>query len=83
MEVIFCSGSSSVIRAYPAFLKLALVFSTYCRFGSGCLSQSPHALSNDLLMASKLDMSSWSIFAGLSDFLSSWNGAIFSDYRGI
>ena len=51
LEVNFFSSCSSIISAYPDVLKLASAMMTYCRPVIGCLSASPQASANAVLMA--------------------------------
>ena len=67
-DVSFCSGSSSIISAYPDALKLASVMRTNCLPASGCFSDSLQMLSRVLFIWSKFLMSSLETVTVLSVF---------------
>ena len=65
-DCIFWSGLSSIMRAYPALLKLASVFKTSCVPGMGCFNASWQASLRALLTESIVSFNSDVIFNGTS-----------------
>ena len=81
-EVYFCSGSSSVRRAYTAAEKLASDIKANCLLGNGYLSASSQHRSRSLLMVLNCCIRSC-VTNNLSSFLSIWKkSANFSDSLG-
>ena len=65
-DCIFWSGLSSIIRAYPALLKLASVIKTSCFPGMGCFSTSSQASLRAWLTESNVYFNSDVILIGAS-----------------